>query len=260
MTIDRIKQLAGLKEDLTEGAEKVGHMEMFFADRDGGEKSMEVEVTLSNGKLEVTGGLPGPEDDMYWDDADIEEQLRDAMQDMSVIDWMTNEAGGYYTQPVYDMIEKDGVEKVMRDMLEFLHADVIQDFVNKMSNESVSEAPAKGSYGGMPQEVKLAGDSIWDTGYPNPDMVTVTDIEVAKSDGGYIEVTVEHDGPWTIYTDTGFEKAISDMIDMEVSFSEQGMQEDGRAHLEGGNAMEMESKQWLKSRQFSSLKKNAGVI
>ena len=41
-----------------------------------------------------------------------------------------------------------------------------------------------------------------------------------------------------MYTDSGFEKAISEMIDMEVSFSEQGMQEDGMAHLEGGDAME----------------------
>ena len=42
-----------------------------------------------------------------------------------------------------------------------------------------------------------------------------------------------HNGPWTIYTDSGFEKAISDIVGMEVTFSEQGMQEDGRAHLEG---------------------------
>ena len=65
-----------------------------------------------------------------------------------------------------------------------------------------------------------------------------------------IEVTVEHDGPWTIYTDSGFEKAISDMIGTEVEFSEQGMQEDGRAHLEG--SLE-------ESADLSRIKKLAGV-
>lgn len=77
----------------TDDAGKVGHMEMFFTDRDGGEKSMEVEVTLKDGKLEVTGDMPGPEDDLYWDDADIESQLLDAMQDADmVIDWDDDES------------------------------------------------------------------------------------------------------------------------------------------------------------------------
>jgi len=90
------------------------------------------------------------------------------------------------------------------------------------------------------QQVKLAGDSIWDKEDTNPPMVTITDYEVVEEDG-YVSVTVEHDGPWTIYTDSGFEKEISEMIGMELSFSEQGMQEDGRAHLEGSEPGEMES-------------------
>ena len=115
--------------------------------------------------------------------------------------------------------------------------------------------PAKASAGGpgyasMPQQVKLAGDSIWDKEGTNPEMVTITDYEVEERDG-MIEVTVEHDGPWTVYTDTGFEEHISDMIGTEVQFSEQGMQEDGRAHLEG--SLEMESA------DLSRIKKLAGV-
>jgi len=103
--------------------------------------------------------------------------------------------------------------------------------------------PAKASSGGpafgkMPHEIKLAGDSIWDRDGENPDMVTMTDYEMVTDKEGYVEVVVEHDGPWTVYTDSGFEKHISEMIGMEVTFSEQGMQEDGRAHLEGGDAME----------------------
>jgi len=80
------------EESVTEDAGKVGYMEMFFTDRDGGEVSQEVEVTLKDGELDVTGPMPGPEDDLYWNDADIDEQLRDAMQDMSVITWMNEDA------------------------------------------------------------------------------------------------------------------------------------------------------------------------
>ena len=43
-----------------------------------------------------------------------------------------DEAGGYYTKDVFAMIEKVGVEQVMRDLLEFLDGDAIQDFVNHM--------------------------------------------------------------------------------------------------------------------------------
>jgi len=43
-----------------------------------------------------------------------------------------DEAGGYYTKDVFAMIEKVGVDQVMRDLLEFLDGDAIQDFVNHM--------------------------------------------------------------------------------------------------------------------------------
>ena len=88
--LDRLRTLSGTPS-ISEDQGKVGYMEMFFTDRDGGEVSQEVEVTLKDGKLDVTGPMPGPEDDLYWDDADIEEQLRDAMQDMSVISWMNED-------------------------------------------------------------------------------------------------------------------------------------------------------------------------
>ena len=193
---------ATVEESVTEDAGKVGYMEMFFTDRDGGEVSHEVEVTLKDGKLDVTGPMPGPEDDLYWDDADIDEQLRDAMADPSVITWM---------------------------------------------NEGITEAPGKPSF---PQTVELAGDSIWDRETPNPQSVTVTDYEMEEGEDGYMHVKVMHDGPWTIYTDTGFETAISEMIGMKVSFTEQGMQQEGIASLEGGDDMDED---------ISILKRNAGV-
>jgi hypothetical protein len=45
-------------------------------------------------------------------------------------------------------------------------------------------------------------------------------------------VYVEHDTAWEIYTDTGFEAAISAKLGYAVEFTEQGMQEDGVASLE----------------------------
>ena len=51
----------------------------------------------------------------------------------------TNEAGGYYTQPVYDMIEEHGIDKVMHELLTALDADVIQDALSRMA-KNVDEA------------------------------------------------------------------------------------------------------------------------
>ena len=83
----------------------------------------------------------------------------------------------------------------------------------------------------FPFTVKLAGDSIW--GYTGPQTVTVSDISVYKDeDYGYTSIEVEHDTTWDIYTDSGFEAAISKALGYEVSFTEQGMQQDGLASME----------------------------
>ncbi len=81
----------------------------------------------------------------------------------------------------------------------------------------------------FPFKVQLAGDSIW--GYEGPQTVTVTGISVCK-DEDYTSVEVEHDTTWNIYTDTGFEKAISEKLGFDVQFTEQGMQQDNYASME----------------------------
>ena len=92
---------------------------------------------------------------------------------------------------------------------------------------------------GKDGEIKLDGSSIWtDT---NNMVVNVERIEWEHGfewddENEYpnaVNVWVDHDGPWEIYTDKGFERAISKLVGCEVSFSEQGMQEPGKAHLEG---------------------------
>ena len=84
----------------------------------------------------------------------------------------------------------------------------------------------------FPFTVTLAGDSIW--GYKGPQTVTVKNISVyIDEDDGYATVEVEHDTTWDIYTDSGFEAAISAALDYDVQFTEQGMQQDGFASMEG---------------------------
>ena len=103
------------------------------------------------------------------------------------------------------------------------------------------------------KEIDLAGDSIWDREKTNPAKVMVTDIVIENpyepgnymdddEDDGYRNVTVMHDGPWTIYTDSGFEEEISAIVGFEVTFTEQGMQDDGRASMEGSINDKMEAK------------------
>ena len=93
-----------------------------------------------------------------------------------------------------------------------------------------------------PFTVELAGDSIWD--YDGPMTVTVSAIGIdyinedyepveAGTPGARVgHVAVAHDTTWEIYTDSGFEKAISEKLGFEVSFTEQGMQDNFMASME----------------------------
>jgi hypothetical protein len=51
-------------------------------------------------------------------------------------------------------------------------------------------------------------------------------------DDVYVSVNVTHDSDTEIYADAGFEDAISKALDMEVSFTEAGMQDDEYASME----------------------------
>lgn len=79
--------------------------------------------------------------------------------------------------------------------------------------------------------VKLAGDSIWDCKDTD---VTITLVQISKDiDSSYRHISVHHNGSWRVYTDTGFESAVAELLgDPDVEFTEQGMQEDGVASLE----------------------------
>jgi hypothetical protein len=91
-------------------------------------------------------------------------------------------------------------------------------------------------------EVQLAGDSIWDC---ELEAVTVTSVHIHETfweDTSTIHIAVCYDvdgvsgeeveGSWRLYTDSGFTEAISALLGTDVSFTEQGMQDDGYASME----------------------------
>ena len=81
--------------------------------------------------------------------------------------------------------------------------------------------------------IETAGDSLWrDSGSEIVSIHSITIREYDIDEYHFFDVFVRHDSDWTIYTDSGFERAISDAIGHEVRWSEQGAQEDGFAHLE----------------------------
>ena len=83
--------------------------------------------------------------------------------------------------------------------------------------------------------VALAGDSIWDYDYDEHGYeVKVTHIGVTEYDDedANKSVYVTHNAGWQIYTDTGFERSISNLLGFAVRFTEQGMQDDELASME----------------------------
>ena len=90
--------------------------------------------------------------------------------------------------------------------------------------------------------VQLAGDSIWDC---ELETVTVTSIHIHENfweDTSTVHIAVcynvdgvdgsEVEGSWRMYTDSGFEEAVSALLGTDVRFTEQGMQDDGFASME----------------------------
>ena len=85
-------------------------------------------------------------------------------------------------------------------------------------------------------DVQLAGDGIWDC---TLEAVTIKSIHIHETDYGdgdtSIHIAVVHtgkDNSWRIYTDSGFEAAVSELLGTDVCFTEQGMQDDGYASME----------------------------
>jgi hypothetical protein len=87
--------------------------------------------------------------------------------------------------------------------------------------------------------VTLAHDSIWDCTITEEDEVRINTINVVEEED-YKHIAVcytvngveEAEESWRVYTDSGFEAAVSTLLGYNVMFTEQGMQEDGMASME----------------------------
>ena len=79
--------------------------------------------------------------------------------------------------------------------------------------------------------VTTAGDGIWGAEAGRTfDVTGITVIENTLHD--YTLVDVEHNTTWEIYTDSALPKAVSAALQLDVDYTEQGMQSDGLASLE----------------------------
>jgi hypothetical protein len=81
--------------------------------------------------------------------------------------------------------------------------------------------------------VTTAGDGLW--GCEADRKINVTGVCIVHNvfdEEVYTQVNVTHNSTWDIYTDTGFESAISEAVGFGVRFTEQGMQEDEIASME----------------------------
>jgi hypothetical protein len=79
----------------------------------------------------------------------------------------------------------------------------------------------------------LDGTSLYESDMADM-RVNVTHIGVTEYDDEDCNkaIYVTHDAGWQIYTDRGFEQSISAVLGFTVTFTEQGMQEDGHASME----------------------------
>lgn len=81
--------------------------------------------------------------------------------------------------------------------------------------------------------VTLAGGSLWgDTAGRVVNVTSISIVQERYDEGFYTTVDVAHDSTWDIYTDSSFERAVSEALGFDVAFTEQGMQEDCVASLE----------------------------
>ena len=171
------------------------------------------------------------------DGYDVEEMEAYAKKIGKDWDEWEDETDEFYIQSKISRGLQDALEKVMGDE-DFYSKPVgekVYDFFSNYEEDDTIEIDVN-------KVIPLAGDSRG--GVENLKQVKVDHVVIqnpyqqggymdGKKDGGLRDVKVQHDGPWAIYGDSGFEKAISKIVGFEVSFTEQGLQQDGQADMEG---------------------------
>ena len=172
------------------------------------------------------------------DGYDVEEMEAYAKKIGKDWDEWEDETDEFYIQSKISKGLQDAMEKVMGDE-DFYNKPVgekVYDFFSDYEEDDTIEIKVN-------KFIPLAGDSGYEE-VENLKQVKVDWVVIQnpyqqggymddKKDDGFRNVKVQHDGPWAIYGDSGFEKAISKIVGFEVSFTEQGLQQDGQADMEG---------------------------
>ncbi len=103
---------------------------------------------------------------------------------------------------------------------------IVDTVVTKDEYATITEHAVEGT-------VELAGDSAYN--YEGSNTVAVSKVVIVEElDGEISAVNVVHNTTWNIYTDTGFERAIGELLGFDVMFTEEGMQNDEFASMELG--------------------------
>lgn len=92
-------------------------------------------------------------------------------------------------------------------------------------------------YTGKSFAIKPSGESVWANKADIPSVINVESIMISHYPDmdDYVELTMEHDGPWEIYTDKAITGSLEKNLGMptgSIQWSEQGQQEKGRAHFD----------------------------
>ena len=92
-------------------------------------------------------------------------------------------------------------------------------------------------YTGKGFAIKPSGQSHWADKGELPDSINVKGLMIAHYPDmdDYVELVMDHDGPWEIYTDKAITGSLEKNLGMptgSIQWSEQGQQEKGRAHFD----------------------------
>ncbi len=92
-------------------------------------------------------------------------------------------------------------------------------------------------YTGKDFAIKPSGQSHWADKAELPDSINVKGLMITHYPDmdDYVELVMDHDGPWEIYTDKAITGALEKILGMptgSINWSEQGQQEKGRAHFD----------------------------
>ena len=235
--LNKIRKLAGM-EPLTESfdpalepsQQEEAYNRLENALQSGGEEELAKAMGLSIEELDQEINEYGMEHGLHADD-DRDDIIQGVIEQM--IDNMD----------VKDHGEYESVEEVAgaKDCWDGYKKDGTQPGTGKNKGKRVNKCVKEDEENAIQvnKPIQLRGDSIWDEDGKNPESVNITTITITKDeddDNGYAHISVEHDGPWTVYTDSGFEAEVSKIVGFDVSFTEQGMQEEGEASLEGNTS------------------------